>query len=270
MLKITGLRIAADPSGIGRSERPQALVHAHVGVDIREQTGLPTHTRESDAALRRVLLEAIEHAPQVITRVERTASVEQGSRLDRGLLPEAKVASLRSEVDLLIGRERDARPLLSGFEVRLDIREELVGEDRHGIACAAVVQERERLHLALRDHQTVAAHEAEDADDELEPRRVIVRVDEVDARGQTTKTLGQGFAFVLLVRQRDHVLGEVRLARLAAVDLLGTTNLPAVIGEGVEVFLGRDELVPLRNVRGGVGGVEDGGEVEVGAHGRRL
>ncbi len=230
-------------------------------------SGRTTHALEPDAALRGVFLQSVEHAPQIIPGILRAASVEQGNRINRGILTEADVTGLGGEVDLLVEVQRDARPLVRRLDVRLDIREELVSEDRHGIPCAVVVQEREGLHLTRRDHQAIGAQEAKDPDDQLEAAAVVVRVDEVDAGRQTAKLPRQGFAFVLLVRQRDHVLGELSLARLAGLHLLRVLHGPAVCSEGVQILLGRDELVPIRDVGSGSGGVEDGGKVDrVGFH----
>jgi len=230
-------------------------------------SGRTTHALEPNAALRGVFLQSIEHAPQIIPGILRAASVEQGNRIDRGIITEPDIAGLGGEVHLLVEVHADARPLVRSFHVRFDIREKLIGEDRHGIPCAVVVQEREGLHLPRRDHQAVAAQEAENAHDQLEAAAVVVRVDKVNAGRQTAKTLRQGFAFVLLMRQRDHVLGELGLARLARLHLLRILHGPAVSSELVEVFPGRNELVPIRDVGGGSGGVEDGGEVDrVGFH----
>ena len=157
---------------------------------------------------------------------------------------------------LLVSRQVDSRPSLRTFQVFLRIREELGRENVGNITGRLGVREAKGLDAALRNHQAVGAHEAEDAQDELEAAAVVVRVQKVDTRRQAAQLHGAGS--VLAVLHGDHVLGRIG-GSLAGTGLAGLGDLPALLLQRVDVVRRGDELVTLRDERGGLGG-EDGGD----------
>ena len=244
---------------------PQSGVDVHRLADIAKLSAHALHPVKADAALSDVLLEPIERQPQVVAHVLAAASRKKLGRIDRGIVAKADVACHDCEFDLLVVRESNVGPAVSRAKKAIDATKEAIGENLRDFLRALSVAEAEGREHRGGSHQAILAQQAEHAQEALGEASAVVRVEEHDLRDDATE-FGTACALVL-VAQRDKVL-RVLGRSLADLCLSGFSDCPAVRIEGLQVFLGADELIPFGQMLGGSGskeGGDAGGEI-VGHH----
>ena len=221
---------------------PQSGVDINRLGDISQLARHAAHPVIPNAALRDVLLQAVERQPQVVALIGCATRDKERHRIDRGSLTEAEIASRNGKLDLLVVRQLDSRPVVGGFQKHIDLGKEAIGEDIRDILRALRVPELERREHRSCSHEPVLAHQAEEAANTAHKARSVVRVEEVNLRDDATK-LGTDRA-VVLVAQRHQVLRMLgRSLANASLGRLG--DEPASGIEGFQVFLGRNELVTV-------------------------
>ena len=233
--------------GDSLSSGPKASIDLDGCVDCSERTGRTTHTGEAQPALRGIFLQTVERQPKIVPVILLATGFQQGFRANRGILTEAKITGDRGKLHHLIILQVDTRPHFRISHGFLHVDEESIGQYvRHFLSGSRVMREGSRRYRTLRDHRTVGANEAEHAHDDLEPRTPIVRVQQVNTRDQSAQTL-RGDGIEVFVQHGDHMLTMVA-ASLALLLCARLGDLPATGLESLDIFQGRNHLVPARNV----------------------
>ena len=202
-----------------------------------------------------VLLDAVEDVPEVVAEVRHAAWLNHQFRghgdLLRIVTPAKGDASLGDVVALLVGQV-DGLPVLNGLLDLIGLGENRVSRVKHGVHRELVMAQTDGGKSGVGNHKPVGTGKAKDARTNLNAARPIVGVDEqrLDALAREGK-LG-------LMGEAQKVLLESSPLRLADFDLVCGSQLPAVLVEGTDDLMSRDEAVLLRHSRmSGVG--QDGG-----------
>lgn len=245
---------------------PKSGVDIHRLADIAKLSAHAAHTVEPNAALRHVLLEPIERQPQVVAHVLAATSREKFRRIDLRICAESDIASDNGKLDLLVVRQLDIGPAVSRRKKAIDATEEPIRENFRDFLRALSVTEAEGREHRGGSHQPILAQQAEHAQESLREAGPVVRVQEHDLRDDASEF--RTACTLVLMAQGDEVL-RVLGRSLADLRLSSISDCPAVRIEGLQVFLGADKLVTLREMLGGSGskeGGDAGGEI-VGHHG---
>ena len=224
---------------------PQSGVDIHRLADIAQLARHPAHAVEANPALGDVFLEPIERQPQVVAHVLAAASGEKLGRIDRGIFAESDIASDDSKVDLLFARQLDIGPAVSRAQKVIDATEEPIGEDFRDLLCRLRMAEAEGRKHRGRSHQPILAQQAEHAQEALGQTRAVVAVQEHDLRDDRAEF---GTACALVLVAQGHQVLRVLGRSLADLCLGSISDKPTVRVEGLQVFLGADELVTLGEV----------------------
>jgi len=238
---------------------PEGQVDAVECVKVGEFAGQALLALTLETTSHGVLLDTVEHGPQIVADILMPARVEQHTAVDvRGFTPASNLASM-SHLELLIVIKAQIRPLLDAIRKGRNESGDVLDGLGHTLRGQRHVTLLHATKIERLDDQTIGADQREQASRHLERGRAIAGIGDEDLRedhrARGTRIL-DGEVHVLALEPKLVLL--VSSTALVGLGLDCASNAPA---EGIELLdhiTGGHERVAIRHALAGLSG-EDGG-----------
>jgi hypothetical protein len=161
---------------------PEGEVDAVECVKVGKLTGQTLLALTLEATAHGVLLDTVEHGPQIVADILMAARVEQHTAVDiRGFTPASNLASM-GHLELLIIIETKLRPLLDAIRKGRNEAGDVLDGLCHTLGSEGHVTLLDATKIERLDHKAIGADQSEQASRHLERGRAIAGVGDEDLR----------------------------------------------------------------------------------------